>query len=223
MGLNPLVARFFILGRNDVLFFAFLLASFYLLFQRRTTWSFAMLAIACTIKLFAWAFVPFLLSQAIGQARTSSLSQSFRHLQRPLVIFAIIFVAIIGPFAIWNLPAFYDDIIRYTSGTSPTSYPINGLGISTMFLAAGIIKQPTDAYPFWIFQLLTVGPLLWFTLPRIVRRPQLSTTILVGTFTLFVAMFFSRFMNDNYIGLVLLLATAGFGFRQLEANWKQPE
>ncbi|MBI5405015.1 MAG: DUF2029 domain-containing protein [Candidatus Kerfeldbacteria bacterium] len=223
IGLNPLAITFLMFGRNDVLVFALLLATFLLLHRRHLGWAFGVLAAACTVKLFAWVFVPFVLAYALGMSGGRSFIDGWRRLAKPLLLFGAIVLVVIGPFAAWNLPAFYDDIVRYTNGTSPTSYPINGLGFSTMLLAAGAIDRPTDVYPFWIFQLLTVGPLLWFTLPRLWRSPRLSLAIFSATFTLLVGMFFSRFMNDNYIALVFLLAAAGYSIWLTEAHWKQTD
>jgi len=216
IGLSPIVLPFFILGRNDIFVFSMLVASFFFLIRNRIGWSTAFLAIACTIKLFAWVFVPFFIAYLYGRSSGRTLKTRIQTLLRPAAIFAAITIAVVGPFLAWNADAFFDDTIRYSNGTSPTSYPINGLGLSVILMRLGVIQGPTDYYPFWIFQLVFVGPLLWLLLPRLARSPRPSAYVYTATFVLFVLMFFSRFMNDNYLGLFGLLAAAGYGLSTLE-------
>lgn len=218
LGLNPLLVPFLIFGRNDVLVFTVLLAAFLCLADKRGILAAFLFGLACTVKLFAVAFAPAFLVVLIAQAKGMNLSDRLRASIVPVLVCALTFLALILPFVLWNPSAFYDDVIRYTNGTSATSYPIVGYGLSKMLLNLGVIRTQTDSYPFWILQTIAVVPLLVLFLPKLARKPSASLMVFVGTFILFTFMFFSRFMNDNYFGLVSLLAFAGYGFSLRERS-----
>ena len=60
--------------------------------------------------------------------------------------------------------------------------------------------------PFAILQVLGALPVFAFGIRRIVRRPTLATALWGATATLALFLFFSRFVNDNYLAVVLFLA-----------------
>lgn len=218
LGLNPLIIQFFIFGRNDVLIFTALLAAFYMLVKRRSNLAAILFGLACTIKLFALAFAPLFLTVLIARQSDGTWRQRLRQSLKPLLLFAVTFLFITLPFVIWDAPSFYDDVVRYPNGTSATSYPVAGIGLAKILLDLGVIRSATDYYPFWIFQLVLVLPLLIWFIPRLARRPKVSLMIFTGTFVLFVGLYVSRFMSDNYFSLISLLLLSGYGFYQLEKN-----
>lgn len=215
LGLNPISVPYIVDGRNDILVFVFLLAAAVTLNRQRNL-SALLFALACTIKMFAWAFLPVYLVALIGSARGATFFQRLRSSVIPLLILVGVITAIILPFVTWDGPAFYDDIVRYSNGTSPTSYPIRGLGISSALLQINVIRAATDYYPFWIFQLLTVIPALLVFWPKLYRQPSPAQMLFTGTLLLFLVIFFSRFFNENYLGLLSMLVVAGFALRERE-------
>ncbi len=216
LGLNPLVIHFFIFGRNDVLIFTALLAAFFMLLKRRSNLAAILFGFACTIKLFALAFAPLFLTVLIARQSDGPWRQRLRQSFKPLALLAITFLVITLPFVIWDAPSFYDDIVRYTNGTSATSYPVAGLGLAKILLELGVIRSATDYYPFWIFQLIFVLPMLVWFIPKLAKHPKVSLMVFTGTLVLFVGLYVSRFMNDNYFSLISLLLLSGYGFHRLE-------
>ncbi|MBI4092523.1 MAG: DUF2029 domain-containing protein [Candidatus Kerfeldbacteria bacterium] len=210
LGLNPFVTPFLIEGRNDILVFVFLLAAA-LTLQRRPKLSAVFFGLAGTIKMFAWIFMPAYLAALVGLASGLTLRQRLKSVTVPLVSLFVTMALIILPFFAWDPSSFLDDTIGYASGTSPTSYPIHGLGFSEILVSARAIKSITDYYPFWIFQLIALIPMLLVFLPKLYRNPKPSLMVFTGTLAVFLAAYFSRFFNDNYIGFLFLLVIAGFG------------
>ena len=102
----------------------------------------------------------------------------------------------------------FDDVWAWSNGTSSTAYQIWGWGASNLLLASGQVASRFAYWPFWLPQLLIGLPLLLALLWR-----QTAKTAPVGrcrlALFLFVFFFFSRFMNENYLGY--LLAVLGLG------------
>lgn len=218
VGLNPFIFPFLVEGRNDVLLLGFLLATFWMLHRKRVLLATTLLAVACTIKLFAWVFVPLFFVFLLGQRRDLGFVRSLRSILPSILLFIGITAVVILPFVAWNPSAFYDDVFRYTNGTSATSYPINGYGISQILLDMKVVATSTDYYPFWIFQVVALVPFLIALLPRIYRKPSVAHFVLGSSFLLLTGLFFSRFFNNNYFGILFCLGIAGAGFLSLESE-----
>ena len=60
----------------------------------------------------------------------------------------------------------FDDVWRWSNGTSPTAYQIWGWGASNLVLAVGWVQSRFDYWPFWLPQLLIGLPLLLALLGR---------------------------------------------------------
>jgi len=158
LGLNPLFILFLIQGRNDVLTLFWLLLVVYLLRRGQVGGSAVVLALACGTKQTAFFFVPFYLAYVGG---AGSMSQRISRLGRPLILFAIVFLVIVLPWARLDPAAFVADTLAYQSGTTENSYPITGFGFGRILLVFGAVPSNTSPFPFWIFQAGLGLPLLW--------------------------------------------------------------
>lgn len=206
VALNPLLVPYLTNGRNDSVVFLFLAVAFLFLARKRTTAAAVVFGLACTVKAFAWFLAPAFIVALVASAPGAGWWSRVRARALPLLLLVIVPVAIIGPFVLWNPSAFWDDVVRYPAGTSLTSYPISGGGLSEILLKTGIIHSKTDYFPFWIIELALLVPLCALLLPRLARSPRASLAAAFGTAFLFVGMYTSRFFNENYVGLLIFLA-----------------
>jgi hypothetical protein len=121
---------------------------------------------------------------------------------------------VIGPYLLWNPTAMYDDVWQWANGASATAYQIWGWGASNLVLALGWIGSRFAYWPFWIPQLLIAAPLAGWLLWRQTRENTLGRALWSYALLLFAFLFFSRFLNENYLGYllaVLMLASCPDG------------
>jgi Glycosyltransferase family 87 len=206
--LNPLFARLYILGTNDIVLIALILASAFSLQRNRHTSAFIWLALAASVKQFAWFFIPFFLLYALcvrtfeGQAFREMWKCKNRYLWPGLACFLLTVL----PFIFWDPVHFFKDTLLYGSGGLPTSYPIqgfHGFGVGTILLFFRWIPDGSVQFPFIWLQLAFTLPLLGIFLIRQIRDNRLSTAILFASLLLGVFMFFSRYLHGNFLGFIL--------------------
>jgi uncharacterized membrane-anchored protein YitT (DUF2179 family) len=118
---------------------------------------------------------------------------------------------VIGPFFIWDPKAFLESTIFYLSGSVSHSYPISGYGWGMVLRQLGIISDPHQNYPFWIWQLIFCLPFLIFLIRWLLKNPTVKNLIFsYGVFT-FVFWYFSRYFNNSHLGyLSIVFLTAYF-------------
>jgi hypothetical protein len=102
-----------------------------------------------------------------------------------------------------------DDVWRWSNGTSPTAYQIWGWGASNLVLAAGWVKSRFDYWPFWLPQLIIGLPLLVLLVRRQARENNPARAFWGYGLFLFVFFFFSRFLNENYLGYITAILAVG--------------
>jgi len=165
-----------------------------------------LLALACSTKQFAWEFVPFYL---LYVGRGGSLIERTSRLKRPLLLFGATFGLIVLPWIISSPHAFAEDVLAFQSGLLPDSYPIRGVGFSTLVLRAGVVGSNTASFPFWMFQVAFGLPVFAALLYGQVRSNTLRRAVVNYVAGLTVFLFFSRAFNGNYVGyLAEVLALA---------------
>jgi hypothetical protein len=234
IGLNPIMGSDLIYGQNDSFVLAWLVLSLWLWGRGRQAeqvgsseprssspgragrgWMWASAAVfglACASKPTAWFLLPFyLLLLAGGDARElwrRPAAWFRRAWVRGWPALAVAVLAI-GPYLVWDSPAMFDDVWRWSSGTSPTAYQIWGWGASNLVLAAGGVKSRFDYWPFWLPQLVIALPLLVLLVRR--QAQENSPARAFWSYGLFLLAFFfvSRFLNENYLGYVAAILAVG--------------
>lgn len=207
VALNPWLAQPVAWGMNDILVVLCLLVMGLLLWKKHPLWAAVVLALACTMKQSAWLFVPFFLLAVYLAARPE---KRWREVATAVLLIGGIMALIIGPFALWNLPAFMDDTFAYASGTAVSlNYPIRGYTIGRLLVLLGQVESDLDYYPFWMWQVVIGLPVLVLSLYYQWRQRTIAAMFLAASLFIFTLGFVSRYFQDNYVGFVITLAFWG--------------
>jgi uncharacterized membrane protein len=205
LAFNPATLGYFLEGRDDIFMFAFLLAAFHFLHNRKNVTSGIFMALAFVIKQSVWPIFPFYFAYIYFQNK--NLKKTFVQ----LLPFAAVFLAIVSPFVLWNPKAFLDSTILYLSGNVAHSYPVSGYGFGMILNQMGIIKDVHAYFPFWILQILIGLPIMAGFILWQKRGNTISRLIISYTIFLFVFWYFSRYFNNSHLGyLSMVLITAYF-------------
>jgi len=177
------------------------------LHKKRPMGGAVLFGLACTMKQSAWLAGPFFL---LAIYLVAPPTKRWRQMGTAVILITVVMIIIIGPFALWDLPAFIDDTFAYASGTAISlNYPIRGYTLGRLLVAFGVVETAVDYYPFWQLQLLFGLPLLLVCLLYQWRQRTLQHMFLAATFFIFGLGFVSRFFQDNYVGFVITLALIG--------------
>jgi len=207
VALNPWLTLPISRGMNDIMVILFFLLAVLLLHKKRPMGGAVLFGLACTMKQSAWLASPFFL---LAIYLAAPLTKRWRQIGTAVILITVVMIIIIGPFALWDLPAFIDDTFAYASGTAISlNYPIRGYTLGRLLVAFGVVETAVDYYPFWRLQLLFGLPLLLVCLLYQWRQRTLQHMILAATFFIFGLGFVSRFFQDNYVGFVITLALIG--------------
>ncbi len=221
LGLNPIMGSDVIFGQNDSFVLFWVVLSLWLLrgtpSKPRVLLSTAAFALACASKPTAWFFAPFYFLYLLGMARSGRRGPL--GLPRSVFCAGVVFIGILAllvvPFAVWDLDAMVDDIWRWSAGTAEIPYQIRGWGVANFVLALGLVNSRLDYFPFWLPELAFSLPALAFALWRQWRNNTIAGALYGYGFLLFGFLYFSRFLNENYLGYIAgILALAYFGFRE---------
>jgi hypothetical protein len=192
----------------------------------------AAFGLACASKPTAWFLAPFWLLYALhaeGTAKPSIVTASpwDGQLSRqvlgwlgkigryawPLVV---VFVLVVGPWFVWNPGAMVDDVWRWSAGTSDTPYQIRGWGLSNFILAFGLVPDRLAYWPFWIAELLAAAPLLALLVWRQARHNTPAIMLHSYGVLLLGFFYFSRFLNENYLGYLLAVFALAYCVEEAE-------
>ena len=191
-------------GRNDILFLAPLTLG--VLGWARDKPRLAALAfgVAFAFKPFALFFLP-CVAIALWPRSGPAIDRA-----RRLAILAAALLApaavTMGPFLLWNAPAYWTDTVSFVAGTIPGGYRIQGYSLASLLLALHVIPSADVRFPFGLVQAAVAAPVLAVGLWRIWRAPSLEAVLIVGTLALTLSLLFGRFVNDNYLADLLYLA-----------------
>ena len=199
---SPLITLYLWAGRNDIEFLAVVLLTLTLLARGHPTLAAAAMGVAVALKPFAWVAVPFLLMVLLIRWRGH---HSRREIVASLAALTVVPAVTILPFFLANPAAFWTDVVLYTSGGVADAYPIAGYGFGELLYTLHVISRRTDSFPFAIFQLAAVVPVLWLSARAFLRRPTLACWMAGYASVLFAVTFFARFFNDNYAAVVITL------------------
>jgi hypothetical protein len=204
---DPLIARFFWTGHNDVCWIAMVLWSLVFIGRRLPYLACVAFGTALAFKAFATLALP-LFALAVFLYWGGSLRGHIRSLALSGAAIVAMPLITMLPFFVQNPGAFLTDTVLYNTGTISGGYFISGFGFSGLLLGLHLIRHRTDYFPFFAFQLFALLPSLWFGAQRFFLRRTLGRWVGGYALALFVFVFFGRFMNDSYIGLTLALAAA---------------
>ena len=212
--LSPLITLYLWAGRNDIEFLAVVLLSLALLTRGHPTLAAAALGVAAALKPFAWVAVPFLLLVLYLRWRDS---RSIREVLLSVAALAIVPVATVAPFVLADPSAFWTDTVLYAAGGIPDAYPIAGYGFGEFLFQTHLVAHRTDAFPFGVFQLAAMIPVLWIGARAFLRWPTAARWMAGYSALLLAFTFFARFFNDNYLAVIitLLLCIRPLGDRSL--------
>ena len=224
LALNPIMALDIIFGQNDSFVLSWLVFSLvswqaWQARPERNRWalwlSAALFGLACATKPTAWFLAPF---YAILLVHDRLLQQppTWANLLRavPLMLrrawpALAVMLAIIGPYALWDPGALYDDVWRWSSGQGETGYQIWGWGASNFVLAFGWVADRFSQWPFWLAEIALALPLLLWFVRRQQHAPALSNACWHYGVFLFAFFYASRFLNENYLGYILAFLAIG--------------
>jgi hypothetical protein len=204
-----------VLGDNDLPMIGLLLAATLAIARRRFVPAAIIIGLAIATKQTALIALPVLV--AFGFASGLSL----RSLARYGGLAALIVGALVGPFIAWNASAFVRDTVLYNVGSGAEAYPIQGIGLSSWLLAAGIIHGARDAFPFLLIQLPLVIAAWVVAWHRLRHRRLVGDAILWMGLAFFVFLFTNRFAQPTYLLLGAELITVGL-IGRLAATKREP-
>jgi hypothetical protein len=192
-----------VLGDNDLPMVALLLGAALAITNRRFVVAGLVIGLAVATKQTALIAVPVLVVWA------GASGMGWKAFLRATGVAVVAVLALILPFLVWNARAFVSDTLLYNFGSGAQAYPIQGLGLSSWLLQAGIIHGPRDAFPFLLLQLPLVI-LTWMLAWRwLSRRPRSADAILWMGIAFFVFLFTNRFAQQAYLLLGVELILAG--------------
>jgi len=192
-----------ILGDNDLPMVALLLGAALAVGNRRFLVAGLLIGLAIATKQTSLIAIPILAAYAVGYQVGWS-----RFLRATGVAVAAVIV-LLAPFVLWNARSFIADTLLFNFASGAEAYPIQGLGLSSILLQAGIIHGARDAFPFLLIQLPLVIGVWLLAWRRLTRVPRAAELILWSGLAFFVFLFTNRFAQQTYILLGVELMLAG--------------
>lgn len=210
---NPAFSQFFIEGRTDLPVFFWLILSFVLLKYKKVMLSSAVLALVFASKQSAWPILPFYIAYLyFNLDQKLALKIKILKTAKLLLPFVLLSTILYLPFFLWDKTAFINSIYYYINGGIPTSYPVSGFGFSRLLLSLNVIKNSSDYYPFWIWQLSLGLPTLFILLKKQAKDNNLSRMIFNYGLFLSVFWFLSRYFNDNHLVFITMIFASAYFF-----------
>lgn len=205
LALNPAMFSYTLEGRSDVFMYAFLLVGLMLLSKRKFAASGVLIALAFLVKQSVWPILPLYVAYVYFVT-----GKPLDTIKRVFPFFATFLVGVL-PFFFWNPGAFLNSTVFYLSGNTEHSYPISGYGLGVFLHQLGFIKDLNASYPFIIWQLFLVTPLLIMLLMILRRYPYVKMLIFTYALLVFVYWYTSRYFNNSHVAyLTMVFATAYF-------------
>lgn len=198
-------------GFNDIVHVTFLTAASLLMVKKRLLLGAAMVGLALASKQTAWLTIPLW----VAYWRCSPASPP-RHWWKPLMVAGLVAAIIILPFFIWSPGAFFDDTVRYVSGSIPNTYPLSGTTILQYLRTSGFIDSPWTQATTWPLQLLVWAACTWLGIRAVRHQPRPSIVLRWSIIGLLAVTLLSRFAPDNYFLAITELLIAAYGISLAE-------
>lgn len=203
---NPFVWMYAVAGFHDFMLALWLVLAAVMATRRRMALAGFVFGLALMTKQTAWLLIPTWLMWLW-------LSYKRQWITWPQVRTALLWsigtsFMIILPFVIWNLPALYDDTIRYVAGAIPHSYPFSGSTALQYLYLWGLTRSPWALVPAWPFQLLVALPSYALAFVALRQKPTAGGWLFSGAAIMISVMLFSRFFFENYAAMIMTLLLA---------------
>jgi hypothetical protein len=206
--LNPWFAAFVVEGRNDAAMLFWVAAAWPLYEGGCRRLGHLFLGLALATKTLLLPIVPFVvLAERKGRAWAATL------LLAPIVLTSL-------PFLAADAPAFLEDVVGAPAGWGKNPFEMRGwggFGFANLVLALHLAEK-RGAFPFWIFQLGALVPVLARAVRGLREDGSFSNVLLWTAVAAFVMLFFGRFIHDNYIGAILALGALAAAARTHEPS-----
>lgn len=202
--INPALPVMTITGHDDILYVVMIMAGLAFLSRGRPLLACLALGMSAAFKPFGALAIPLALIVLWLTWRRSSVFPR-REAALCLVALAAPAVLSIGPFLLWNIGAFWRDVVLFTNGGIPDAFPMGGFGLSGILVGFGVLA-PASTFPFAVLQLCGVAAVYWLAWRRL--RGQVSLGRFMGLYaaTFLVFGFLARFFVDNYVAALLSFA-----------------
>src|SRR5207253_3970403 len=161
-----------VLGDNDLPMLALLLGATLAIGTRRFLLAGVLIGLAIATKQTSLVAVPILAAYAVGQ------QIGWRPFLRAAGLALVAVCLLLAPFLLWNARAFIADTVLFNFASGAEAYPIQGLGLSSILLQAGVIHGARDAFPFLVIQLPLVIAMWLLAWRRLIRFPRAGEVIL---------------------------------------------
>lgn len=216
LAFNPAMIGYTLEGRSDIFMYAFLFAGWFLLYKHHTMLAGIPLAMAFAVKQSVWPMFPlyalylFFVKHAEKDGH-ETIIHSLAFTVKNLIVFTIVYGAIVAPFMYRDSKAFIDSTVLYLIGSVPTSYPVSGYGAGMVLYKLGLITDLSVYYPFGIWQVLVGTPLIIMLSMYLKRHPSVKRLVISYGIFLMVYWYFSRYFNNSHVGyLSMVFLTAHF-------------
>ncbi|MGI8750558.1 MAG: glycosyltransferase 87 family protein [Thermoleophilaceae bacterium] len=186
---NPIAVRSAWFGQNDAPSITLMILAFALATRGRARWAAAALAGAVLLKQFAVVAIPFLAIMLLKQELARA------ELKRVAGVFAAVLAVVGLPFLIADPGAFWDDTVKFGTGT----YKIVGYGLSGILVRAGLIADRDGSYPFALFAVVLWLPItIW--LGVVAHRAREQWVAPAGfAISILVLLYIGRTFNNYYL------------------------
>jgi hypothetical protein len=211
-GLNPLLLTSYTYGNIDTLVLMGWLLTYLLATRRRWTWAFLALGLTVATKQLSAIAVPFLVLYWLSVERP----RAARQIADPVLALVAPVLLLIGPFFLWNPRAFIEDTVLFVVGGLSDSYPVMGMSLQAMLPAS-----PTITAILSVMRWAVLVPLLALTSYLTWRLRSLRATLAFQTVVFAVAIFFSRFVNVQYVGYLIIQVALSLWIRKLDDRPQQ--
>lgn len=191
---NPIFISSFLWGLNDIYLLFFILMTAYLLKAKKFVHALIALALACSIKIFAWLLAPFVILYLYHVKKTNrsgKISFLTKFAQPGLFVFATLTL----PFFLTSPKDFLEDIFVYSSSFTT----IGGFGFSELLYQFGAISNRNSTIPFEIIQILVGIPLLLVLFYLQNKNNTIGQVLINYSILLLPMLYFARNLNHNYL------------------------
>jgi uncharacterized membrane protein len=200
--LSPFAAVLYYHGSNEMLTILALAVTGWLLVRERTYAAALALGVTLAMKQFSWIAALFLIPLLLIHTARARKSR--------IVVLALVIAPLLVtvlPFALWSPRDLAADTLGFFA--KDVTYPASGEGVGGLLVRAGLIRAD-EPFPFWVFQLIFVVPLLLFLYVWWRQTPSVSRSLQAGALAIGAVGFFWRYFLPAHLGTVVVILTLSY-------------